>query len=95
MTGLTEPECTALLPHGERALAASLQNRTIDGPPRTSRRDRAYDHCPLPTSADQRLFSLPAVQQHPMQEGQGQLLGMSQANANHGIHVVHAVLNQA
>jgi Helix-turn-helix of DDE superfamily endonuclease len=41
MTGLTEPEFTALLPHFERALAAYRQNRTIDGQPRTSRRDRA------------------------------------------------------
>jgi hypothetical protein len=52
MTGLTEPEFTALLPHFERALAAYLQNRTIDGQPRTSRRYRAYDNCPLPTIAD-------------------------------------------
>ena len=52
MTGLTEPEFTALLPHFERALAAYLQNRTIDGQPRTSRRYSAYDTCPLPTIAD-------------------------------------------
>jgi hypothetical protein len=58
MTGLTEPEFTALLPHFERALAASLQDRTIDGQPRTSRRDSAYDNCPLPTMADKLLFIL-------------------------------------
>jgi hypothetical protein len=46
MTGLTEEEFTALLPHFEHALGAYLQDRTIDGHPRTSRRDRAYDHCP-------------------------------------------------
>ena len=46
MTGLTEEEFTALLPHFEHALGAYLQDRTIDGQPRTSRRDRAYDHCP-------------------------------------------------
>jgi hypothetical protein len=44
MTGLTDPEFPALLPHFARALAAYLQNRTIDGQPRTSRRYRAYDH---------------------------------------------------
>lgn len=58
MTGLTEPEFTALLPHVEPALAAYLQDRTIDGHPRTSRRDRTYDTCPLPTMADQQLFIL-------------------------------------
>src|SRR6266540_2302480 len=36
MTGLTEPEFTALLPHFERALAAYLQDRTIDGQARTA-----------------------------------------------------------
>src|SRR5919108_1225081 len=65
MRGLTEPEFTALLPHFERALAAYLQDRTIDGQPRTSRRYSAYDSCPLPTIADTRLFILTYVKQNP------------------------------
>jgi hypothetical protein len=95
MTGLTEPEFTALLPHFERALAASLQHRTIDGQPRTSRRYRAYDHCPLPTIADTRLFMLTDLQQQPIQAVQGQLFGMSQSHANTWMHVRHPVVNQA
>jgi hypothetical protein len=58
MTGLTAQEFTALLPHFEHALAAYLQDRTIAGQPRTSRRYRTYGHCPLPTIADKRLFIL-------------------------------------
>jgi hypothetical protein len=73
----TEPEFTALLPHCEHALAAYLQDRTIDGQPRTSRRYSPYDNCPLPTIADKRLFMLTYVQQNPIQEVQGQLFGMS------------------
>jgi hypothetical protein len=38
MTGFTEEEFEALLPHFEHALVAYLQDRTIDGHPRTSRR---------------------------------------------------------
>ena len=95
MTGLTEPEFTALLPHFERALAAYLQDRTIDGQPRTSRRYSAYDNCPLPTIADKLLFILTYLKQNPIQEVQGQLFGMSQSNANKWIHVLHPVLNQA
>ena len=95
MTGLTEPEFTALLPHVERALAAYLQHRTIDGQPRTSRRYSAYDNCPLPTIADKLLFILTYLKQNPIQEVQGQLFGMSQSNANKWIHVLHPVLNQA
>jgi hypothetical protein len=95
MTGLTEPEFTALLPHFERALAAYLPDRTIDGQPRTSRRYSAYDTCPLPTMADKLLFMLTYLKQNPIQEGQGQLFGMSQSHANKWIHLLHPVLHHA
>ena len=95
MTGLTEQEFTAWLPHVEYALAAYLQDRTIDGQPRTSRRYSTYDNSPLPTIADKQLFILTYVKQNPIQEVQGQLFGMSQSNANKWIHLLHAVLNQA
>jgi hypothetical protein len=78
MTGVIEQEFTALLPHFEHALAAYLQDRTIDGQPRMSRRDTTYDNCPLPTTADKQLFILTYVKQNPIQEVQGQLFGMSQ-----------------
>jgi Helix-turn-helix of DDE superfamily endonuclease len=95
MTGLTEPEFTALLPHFEHALAAYLRDRTIDGQPRTSRRYSAYNNCPLPTIADKQLFILTYIKQNPIQEVQAQLFGMSQSNAHKWIHLLHAVLNQA
>ena len=38
MTGLTEAEFMALLPHFEQAFVGYMQDRTIDGQPRTSRR---------------------------------------------------------
>jgi Helix-turn-helix of DDE superfamily endonuclease len=95
MTGLTEQEFTALLPHFEHALAAYLQVRTIDGQPRTSRRYSTYNTCPLPTTADKLLFILTYLKQNPIQEVQGQLFGMSQSNANKWLHLLHAVLNQA
>jgi len=46
MTGLTAHEFTALLPHFEHALVASLQDRTSDGQPRTSRRYSTSDNGP-------------------------------------------------
>jgi hypothetical protein len=95
MTGLTPQEFEALLPHFEHALAAYLQDRTIDGQPRTSRRYSPYDHCPLPTIADKLLFLLTYLKQNPIQEVQGQLFGMSQSNTNKWIHLLHSVLNQA
>ena len=63
LTGLTEEEFTTLLPPFERAFMADLQNRTIDGQPRTSRRYSSYDTCPLPTMADKLLFILTYLKQ--------------------------------
>jgi hypothetical protein len=95
MTGLTAPEFTALLPCFEHAFLASMKHHTIDGQPRTSRRYSTYETSPLPTMADKWLFILTSVQQNPIQEVQGQRFGMSQANANKWIHLLHTVLNQA
>ena len=95
LSGLTDAEFQALLPHVEQAFVTSRQDRTIDGQPRTSRRYSADDNGPLPTMADKRLFILTYVTQNPIHEVQGQLFGMSQANANTWIHGLHPVLNQA
>jgi Helix-turn-helix of DDE superfamily endonuclease len=95
MSGLTEAACMVLLPHVEQAFVASRQHRTMDGNPRTSRRYRTYDTCPLPTMADTRLFMLTYVKQHPIQDVQGQRFGMSQSKANTWMHVLHPVLHQA
>ena len=72
-----------------------MQDRTIDGQPRTSRRYSTDDKCPLPTLADKLLFILTYLKQNPLQEVHGQLFGMSQSHANTWIHVLHPVLNQA
>jgi hypothetical protein len=45
--------------------------------------------------ADKRLFMLSYVQQPPIQEGQGQLFGMSPSQAHKWIHRLHPVWNQA
>src|ERR671923_366865 len=95
MTGLTEEEFTAPLPPFEPAWRAYMEDHTLDGPPRTSRRYSTYETSPLPTMADKLLFILTYLKQNPIQEVQGQLFGMSQSNANKWIHVPHPVLNQA
>jgi hypothetical protein len=95
LTGLTETELQALLPHFEQAFMTYMDERTIDGQPRTSRRYTTYGTCPLPTSADKWLFILTYVKPNPIQEVQGQLFGMSQSNANTWIHLLHPVLSHA
>lgn len=95
MTGLSDTEFQALLPPFEQACEHYMRTRTIEGQPRTSRRYSAYVHGPLPTMADKLLFILSSLQHPPIQALQGQLFGMSQANANKWIHLLHTVLNQA
>jgi hypothetical protein len=95
MTGFTQQEFTAFLPHFEQAFLAYMADHSIDGHPRTSRRYSTYETSPLPTMADKLLFILSYVKQNPIQDVQGQLFGMSQSNANKWIHLLHAVLNQA
>jgi hypothetical protein len=95
MTGLTSQEFMALLPPFEHAFLAYMADHTIDGQPRTHRRDSTYDPSPLPTMADKLLFILTYLKQNPSQAVQGQLCGMSQAHANKWIHLLHTVLNQA
>jgi Helix-turn-helix of DDE superfamily endonuclease len=95
MTGLTATAFQALLPPFEQALETYMRTRTIDGPPRMSRRYRAYVTCPLPTMADKLLFILSSLKHNPIQELQGQLFGMSQSHTNQWIHLLHAVLHQA
>jgi hypothetical protein len=95
MTGLTLQECSALLPPFEQAFLAYVQEHTIDGQPRSSRRYSTYEPSPLPRMADKLLFILTYLKQKPIQEVQGQLFGMSQSNANKWIHLLHPVLNRA
>ena len=81
MTGSTEAEFTAPLPHFEQALVTYMHDRTIDGQPRTSRRGKwpVGDLVLLLMVADKLLCILTYVKQNPIQEVQGQLLGMSQS----------------
>jgi hypothetical protein len=58
MTGLKEAEFHTLLPHVEQAFVTYMQERTIDGQPRTSRRYSISGTCPLPTIADKLLWHL-------------------------------------
>ncbi len=91
MTGRTGADGQAWRPHFAQAFVPSRQERTLDGQPRTRRRSTPSGPCPVPTRADKRLCMLTSLPQQPMQEGQGQRLGMSQSTANTWIHVRPAV----
>jgi len=95
LTGLAEAACEALLPHFEPAFGTDRHDRTLAGQPRTRRRSSTSGTGPWPTIADTRRFLLTSWTQHPIQEVQGQLLGMRQAPANTWIHLRQPVLKGA
>src|SRR5207249_1694364 len=61
----------------------------LDGKPRTARRFRVYQNCPL---EDLPLFILAYVKTYSLQVVQGRLFGMGQSKANQWIHVLLPVL---
>jgi hypothetical protein len=83
------------LRHFAQSFVAGMLDHTMAGQPRTSRRYRTNNTCPVPTLADTRLFMLTYVKQPPIQAVPGPLLGMSHAHTNTGIHWRRPVLDQA
>jgi hypothetical protein len=95
LTGLTDAAGHAGRPHVEQAFVTHRHDRTSDGQPRTSRRDRTDATGPLPTRADTRRVMLSSWTQHPRPEVPGPRVGMRQSQAHPWIHGRHPVLHQA
>jgi hypothetical protein len=94
-TGFTAQEFEVLRPPFEQAFRAYRHDPTIAGQPRTVRRYRTYDTCPLPTIADKRLVIRTYVTHNPIHEVPGQLCGRSPSHAKKWIHLLHRVWTQA
>ena len=92
LTSLTLDEFQQLVPPFEAAFQAHRAAWRLDGKPRTARRFRVYQNCPLPTPEDRLLFMLAYVKTYSLQVGQGRLFGMGQSKANQWIHVLLPVL---
>jgi len=95
LTGYTEQEFIALLPHFVKEFTTTLTTMTLQNTPRDVRAYSVYENSPLPTMEDKLLFILVSLKQAPTQEVQGALFGMSQPEANRWIHLLHDVVNQA
>jgi hypothetical protein len=94
LTSLTVDEFEQLLPAFEAAFVRYMQDWTMEGKPRTSRRYSQYTNCPLPTPEDRLLFILSYLKVAALQVAHGALFGMTQSNANKWIHVLLVVLHQ-
>src|SRR5712692_8843920 len=87
-TSVTLDEFQQLVPPFEAAFQAHMAAWRLDGQPRTARRFRVYQTCPLPTPEDRLLFILAYVKTYALQVVQGRLFGMGQSKANQWIHVL-------
>jgi hypothetical protein len=94
LTSLTVDEFEQLVPAFEAAFVRHMREWTMEGKPRTGRRDSQYSTCPLPIPQDRLLFILSYLKVAALQVAHGAMFEMSQSNANKRIHVLLAVLHQ-
>ena len=87
-TSLTLDEFQHLIPPFEAVFQAHMAAWRLDGTPRTARRFRVYQNCPLPTSEDRLFFLLTSLKTYSLQVVQGRLFGMGQGKANQWIHML-------
>src|SRR5215468_6810879 len=87
-TSVTLDEFQQLVPSFEAAFQAPMAVWRLDGKPRTARRFSVYQHCPLPTPEDRRVFILAYIKTYALQVVQGHLFGMGQSKAHQWIHVL-------
>ena len=87
-TSLTLEEFQQLVLPFEAAFQAPMAAWRLDGRPRTARRFRVYQNCPLPTPEDRLFFLLTYLKTYSLQVVQGPLFGMGQSKANKWIHVL-------
>src|SRR5947208_13745095 len=87
-TSLTLDEFQQLIPPFEAAFHAHMAAWRLDEKPRTARRFRVYQNCPLPTPEDRLFFLLTSLKTYSLQVVQGRLFGMGQSKANQWIHVL-------
>src|SRR2546427_6638340 len=91
-TSVTLDEFQQLVSPCETAFQARMAAWRLDGKPRTARRFRVYQNCPLPTPEDRLFFLLTSLKTYSLQVVQGRLFGMGQSKANQWIHVLLPVL---
>src|SRR2546430_11981866 len=87
-TSVTLEEFQQLVPPFEAAFQAHMTAWRLDGKPRTARRFRVYQNCPLATPEDRLFFMLVYLKTSALQVVQGRLFGMGQRKANQWMHVL-------
>jgi hypothetical protein len=94
LTGYTQEEFEALLPHFDKCYTEWMSTHRLDGKPRGKRKYSAYKNSPLPTIEDKLFFILHYLKTNNLQQVQGAMFRISQPKANLWIHCLHPILNR-
>ena len=95
LTGYTQQEFAALLPHFRDSYYQWMSIYRLDGQPRGKRKHSDYQNCPLPLMEDKLFFILNYLKTNNLQTVQGAFFGISQPKANVWIHCLQPILNQS
>lgn len=95
LTGYTVEEFLALLPYFVVRFEGYVSENTLKGKKRQKRRYSTYATSPLPSMEDKLLFILSYLKTATLQAVQGQLFNMQQPVANHWIHCLLPLVQQA
>src|SRR5262245_43984541 len=95
LTSLLPHEFELIVPAFERRFQAHMDQWTMTGKPRTSRRHSTYTNCPLPTPEDRLLFTLAYLKHAPTQAFHGTAFDLIQSSVSTWLNILVPVLRNA
>jgi hypothetical protein len=95
LTSLLPDEFELVVPSFERCFQAHMDQWTMQGKPRTSRRHSTYTNCPLPTAEDRLLFVLAYLKHAPTQAYHGTAFDLIQSSVSTWLNILVPVLRAA
>jgi hypothetical protein len=95
LTSLLPSEFELIVPPFERRFQAHMDQWTMTGKPRTSRRHSTYTNCPLPSAEDRLLFVLAYLKHAPTQAYHGTTFGLIQSSVSTWLNILIPVLRAA
>jgi Helix-turn-helix of DDE superfamily endonuclease len=95
LTSLLPDEFELIVPPFERCFQAHMDQWTMKGKPRTSRRHSTYTNCPLPSAQDRLLFVLAYLKHAPTQAYHGTTFGLIQSSVSTWLNILIPVLHAA
>ena len=95
LTSLLPDEFELIVPPFEQHFQAHMDQWTMTGKPRTSRRHSTYTNCPLPSAEERLLFVLAYLKHAPTQAFHGTAFDLIQSSVSTWLNILIPVLRSA